>query len=231
VNAPADAAPDELRVSLDAKARVKIGPFSRGGKSRIAVQAVDHDFQAQETVTPVGLLLPATDELCIYHVTSRVTSDCLVDRLEQWWATVRARFAHITTLVLNLDNGPETHSHRTQFMFRLVQFVQRSGVAVRLAYYPPYHSKYNPIERCWGILEMHWNGTLLDSREAVCQFTASMTWKGVHPVVELVTTTYQTGATLTKEAMAAVESQFTRLPHLGKWFIDIPPHPSQVWET
>jgi len=83
--------------------------------------------------------------------------------------------------VLNLDNGPESHSHRTQFMFRLVQFVQRTGVAVRLAYYPPYHSKYNPIERCWGILEMHWNGALLDSREAVCRFTASMTWKGSPP--------------------------------------------------
>lgn len=231
VNAQADAAPDALRVSLDAKATVKIGPFSRRGTSRVAVQAADHDFQPQETVTPVGFFLPATDELFIYHVTSKVTSDCLVDRLEQWWESVRARFAHIHTLVLNLDNGPENHSHRTQFMFRLVQVVQRSGVAVRLAYYPPYHSKYNPVERCWGILEMHWNGALLDSREAVCQFTASMTWKGAHPAVDLVTTTYQTGVTLTKEAMAAVETQLMRLPHLGKWFIDIPSHPPHMWEA
>jgi DDE family transposase len=230
VNAQADAAPEELRVSLDAKATVKIGPFARGGKSRVAVQAADHDFQPQETVTPVGLFLPATDELFIYHVTSKVTSDCLVDRLEQWWDTVRERFAHIHTLVLNLDNGPETHSHRTQFMFRLVQFVQRSGVAVRLAYYPPYHSKYNPIERCWGILEMHWNGALLDSRVAVCGFTQSMTWKGTHPVVELVTTPYHSGVTLTKKAMAAVEAHLTRLPHLGKYFIDIPAHPPYIWE-
>jgi Rhodopirellula transposase DDE domain len=231
VNAQADAAPDELRVSLDAKATVKIGPFSRRGTSRVAVQAADHDFAPQETVTPVGLFLPATDELFIYHVTSKVTSDCLVDRLEQWWASVRDRFAPIKTLVLNRDNGPESHSHRTQFMVRLVQFAQRTGVAVRLAYYPPYHSKYNPIERCWGILEMHGNGALLDSREAVCGFTASMTWKGAHPVVELVTTTYHSGVTLTKEAMAAVEAQFTRLPHLTKYFIDIPSSPPQVRET
>jgi hypothetical protein len=222
VNAQADAAPDALRISLDAKATIKIGPFSRHGRSRVAVEAADHDFQPQETLTPVGFFLPATDELFIYHVTSVVTSDCLVDRLEQWWATVRGRFAHIKTLVLNLDNGPENHSHRTQFMFRLVQFVQQTGVAVRLAYYPPYHSKYNPIERCWGILELHWNGALLDSREAVCHFTTSMTWKGAHPVVAVVTTAYQKGVTLTKEAMAAVEAQLTRLPHLPKWFIDIP---------
>jgi transposase len=35
------------------------------------------------------------------------------------------------------------------------------------AYYPPYHGKYNAIERCWGILELHWNGALLDSLDAV----------------------------------------------------------------
>ena len=61
---------------------------------------------------------------------------------------------------------------------------------VRLAYYPPYHSKYNPLERCWGILENYWHGVLLDSIEAVVAYARTMTWNGVHPVVELVTTTY-----------------------------------------
>jgi hypothetical protein len=231
VNADADAAPDTLRVSMDAKATVKIGPFARGGKSRVATAAADHDFQPEATVTPVGLFLPQTDELFIYHVTSKVTSDCLVDRLEQWWEGVRSRFAHITTLVLNLDNGPENHSHRTQFMARLVAFVQRYRVSVRLAYYPPYHSKYNPVERCWGILEHHWNGALLDSLDAVCGFTASMTWRGAHPLVELVTTAYATGVTLTKDAMADVEAQLVRLRHLDKWFIDIPCVLADTWDA
>jgi len=231
VNAQADAAPDTLRVSIDAKATVKIGPFARGGKGRVAVKAADHDFQAEATVTPVGLFLPQTDDLFIYHVTSKVTSDCLVDRLEQWWEAHQARVAHVTTLVLNLDNGPESHSHRTQFMARLVAFVQRARVSVRLAYDPPYHSKYNPIERCWGILETHWNGALRDSLEAVCGFTASMTWKDVHPLVEVVTTTYATGVTLTKEAMAAVEARVTRLPSLDKWCVDMPYAPGDLWDA
>ena len=76
-------------------------------------------------MTPVGIFLPTLDELFVYGVTSKVTSDCLVDRLAQWWETVRERFAHITTLVINLDNGPENHSRRTQFMQRLVDFVQQ----------------------------------------------------------------------------------------------------------
>ena len=213
-------------MSVDTKATVKVGPFSRGGKSRVPVQAADHDFQPEATVTPVGLFLPEYDELYLYGVTSRVTSDCLVDRLEAWWATVRERFAHITTLVLNLDNGPENHSRRTQFMGRLVAFTLATGLTVRLAYYPPYHSKYNPIERCWGILETHWNGALLDSVEAVLGFAGTMRWKGKTPVVQVVTTTYQTGVALTKEAMAEVEKQLARLVGLEKWFVDIvPPSP------
>jgi transposase len=208
---------------MDAKATVKVGPFARGGKSRVPTAAADHDFQPSATLTPVGIFLPASDELFLYGVTSKVTSDCLVDRLVQWWEQVRPRFSHITTLVINLDNGPENHSRRTQFMQRLVEFVQQYGLTVRLAYYPPYHSKYNPIERCWGILENHWNGALLDTIETVLHFATTMTWNGVHPVVELVTTTYHSGVKLTKDAMEVVETQLTRASELGKWFIDIAP--------
>jgi transposase len=231
VNQAADAADDVFRISMDAKATVKVGPFTRGGKSRVQVDAADHDFQPAGTVTPVGIFLPASDELFLYAVRSKVTSDCLVDRLAQWWEAVRERFGHITTLVINLDTGPENHSRRTQFMHRLVAFVQHYHVRVRLAYYPPYHSKYNAIERCWGILENHWNGTLLDAVETILQFAGSMTWKGNHPVVELVTTTYQTGVKLTKEAMAVVEAQIERLPHLEKWFVDIVYPPPTVRDT
>jgi transposase len=231
MNHIADAADDVLRLSMDAKAIVKVGPFARGGKSRIQVDAADHDFQPLATVTPVGIFLPTLDELFVYGVTSKVTSDCLVDRLAQWWEAVRERFAHITTLVINVDNGPENHSRRTQFMQRMVKFVQQYRVTVRLAYYPPYHSKYNPIERCWGILENHWNGTLLDSIDTVLQCARTMTWNGKHPIVELVTTTYQTGVKLTQEAMETIEAQIERLPALGKWFVDIVPPSMAIRDT
>jgi len=220
-NEEADEASHVLRISMDAKATVKVGPFSRGGKSRVATSAADHDFGSAATVTPIGIFLPSSDELFVYGVTSKVTSDCLVDRLVDWWESVKERFAHITTLLINLDNGPESHSRRTQFMQRLVEFAQRSHLTIRLASYPPYHSKYNPIERCWGILEQHWNGALLDSLEAVIGYARTMTWKGKHPLVALVTTTYQTGVKLTKKAMQVVETQLQRLPHLDKWFVDI----------
>jgi hypothetical protein len=221
INHDADTQEEVLRLSVDAKATVKVGPFSRGGKSRTHVEAADHDFRPESTMTPVGLFLPTWDELFLYGVTSKVTSDCLVDCLVQWWESVRKRFAHITTLVVNLDNGPENHSRRTQFMYRMVEFVRQYRLNVRLAYYPPYHSKYNPVERCWGILENHWNGALLDSINTVLEYARTMTWNGNHPVVKLVTTSYQTGVKLTNDAMARVEAQIQRRPHLGKWFVDI----------
>ena len=58
-----------------------------------------------------------------------------------------------------------------------------------------------------------------------------MTWRGKCPVVERVTTTYQTGVKLTKEAMKMVETQIQRLPGLDKWFVDIVPTPSVLQAT
>ena len=112
----------------------------------------------------------------------------------------------------------------------MVEFEQSSQLVIKLIYYPPYHSKYNPIERCWGILENHWNGALLDSVEAVLAYARTMTWKGLNPTVELVTKTYHSGVKLTQEAMNKIEKQIERLPGLEKWFVDIRP-PHTVWDT
>jgi hypothetical protein len=212
-----------LRVSLDAKATVKIGLFSRGGRSRQAVAAWDHDFKPEVTLTPFGLLLPHSQELFLYLTTSKVTSDFIVDTLQDWWQRVSTRFPFVQTLQLDLDNGPETHSRRTQFVYRLIQFAQTTGLTLELAYYPPYHSKYNPIERCWAGLENHWNGTLLDSVETVVRFAQSLKWCGNHPFVRLVTQAYATGVKLTKQAMSACEERIDRLPSLRKWFVTICP--------
>jgi hypothetical protein len=176
-------------MSVDATATGKVGPFARGGKSRAKTPGADHDCKPEAMVTPVGIFVPTSDEVFLYGVLSTVTSDCLADCLTQWWASVRERLSHLNTLVLNLDNGPANHSRRTQFMQRIVDFVRHDRLHVRLASDPPSHSKYNPIERCWGMLENHWHGALLDAIETVLASAQTMTWKGMKPMVELVTTT------------------------------------------
>jgi hypothetical protein len=227
VNPQADEAEDTLRLSLDAKARVNVGPFSRRGKSRIKTEAADHDFKPEATLTPFGIFAPEHDDLTLYMTPSKVTSDFIVDRLGDWWEFNRVRFPEVTKLVLNLDNGPENHSRRTQFLKRMVGFAREHRLDIELAYYPPYHSKYNPIERCWGILELHWNGALLDSVEAVLGYAETMSWKGGHPEIVLVEESYSKGVRLGREEMEALEATITRLPTLEKWFVSIPGRPKE----
>jgi hypothetical protein len=227
VNPEADRADDILRISIDAKATVPIGPFSRRGYSRTRTKGADHDFKPEAKLTPFGIFVPQTDDLWFYMACSRITSDFIVDRLEQWWQEVRLQYLRVRTLVINLDNGPENHSRRTQFLKRIVAFARKYQLRVHLAYYPPYHSKYNPIERCWGILELHWNGSLLDSVDAVLGYAETMRWKGGHPEVVLVEAEYHTGVKLSGEEMEALEAVVSRLPSLEKWFVSIPGRPKK----
>ena len=162
------------------------------------------------------------DDLSLFMAGSPVTADFIADRLEQWWTANRERFPKVTKLVLNLDNGPENHSRRTQFLKRMVAFAHESRLDIELAYYPPYHSKYNPIERCWGILELHWDGALLDSVEAVLGYAGTMTWKGNHPEVVLIEEAYSKGVKLSQKEMKELESEVVRLPTLEKWFVSLP---------
>lgn len=154
---------------------------------------------------------------------SRETSDFIADGLDQWWSERQAAHPGVKRLHIELDNGPEVASCRTQFMKRLVEFVDRHAVAVELVYLPPYHSKYNLIERCWGILEQHWNGALLSSVAVVLLWAATMTWRKLHPIVHQVTKTYERGVTLTKAQFRPVAIRLTRSPTLPKWSLTIQP--------
>jgi hypothetical protein len=155
---------------------------------------------------------------------SAKTSDFIVDELQAWWERLAVQQREgISLLQIKADNGPESSGRRTQFLHRMVQFADTIGKPIQLLYYPPYHSKYNPIERCWGILEQHWNGTKLTDAETMFQWAKTMTWKGLHPVVQLSRTIYEKGVSLTKEAMQAVEARLLRNPQLPKWDILISP--------
>jgi hypothetical protein len=226
LNQAADADESVLRISWDAKAPVLLGRFARGGLSRVEVKALDHDFAtAAPKVTPFGIYLPKQGELYLYFTSSKVTSDFMVDCLCDLWTTLRHRFPQVRTLVINQDNGPENHTRRTQFMHRLTHFVDTFHIAVQLACYPPYHSKYNPVERVWGFLEKHWNGSLLDSLDTLLNFARSFTFRTQSPIVQFVTRLYQTGVKLTQNQMALLEHRFWRWPGLEKWFVLISPLP------
>ncbi|MDC3237499.1 hypothetical protein OAT93_02060 [bacterium] len=82
-----------------------------------------------------------------------------------------------------------------------INFAIKYEVSISLIYYPPYHSKYNPVERAWGVLENYWKGQLLDKAEKVIGLARTMTYNGINPVVKFINQTYEKGVKLTKNTM------------------------------
>ncbi len=198
--------------------------MKRGGKTRGENQASDHDMGCKEKYIPCGIVDEDTGALHISFGSSYKTSDFIVDTVQEWWESLTCVQQQDTQQIqLKVDNGPESSGVRTQFLKRMVELADTIGKPIHLLYYPPYHSKYNPIERCWGVLEHHWNGTKLLNVETMLAWAQSMTWKGLHPIVRLNQKVYQKGISLTKSAMQAIESRLERNPLLPKWDILIQP--------
>ena len=219
--------PETLEISVDTKAKVNEGDYARGEKSRTgadgkAAQGLDHDPPPKRKWTPLGILMLATGMLTIIFGTQE-TSDFWVDGLKLWWLHVKDGLRSIRRLVIYLDNGPNNSGSRTQFLKRMIEFADWSGLEIRLVYYPPYHSKYNPIERCWSILEQKWGGTLLNCLKVILQEALRMTWCGRHPTLKRLHGEYPDGVRLTKKDMQPYEARLERSQALPKYDITIRP--------
>jgi hypothetical protein len=160
----------------------------------------------------------------------RETSDFWADTLMLWWQQAHLEYGHIRRLVIYLDNGPKNAGTRTQWLKRLIEFADWSGLEIRLVYYPPYHSKYNPIERCWSSLEKKWGGTLLNSLPVILEQARRMTWQGKQPLVQCLDGDYPEGVRLSKKEMKPYEARLERSGTLPKYDITIKPktHKRQV---
>ena len=124
--------------------------------------------------------------------------------------------------MINADNGPENSGSRTQWLKRLVEFSAANSVTVQLACYPPYHSKYNPVERVFGVLENYWSGDPLLTIDHALGMARNMTYKGVHPISSLHRGGTK-GIKVDKTGMKILSPALKRLEGLEKWFVKITP--------
>ena len=134
VNADADLEPDTIRISLDTKATIHVGDYSRGGKSRCTkpVKALDHEMMPKEKLVPGGILETASGKAFSFFTESNKTSDFIVDGIELWWNTRKDDLGTVRRLVINMDNGPECSGRRTQFLERMVEFPIRAALKYAL---------------------------------------------------------------------------------------------------
>lgn len=214
-----------MRISIDTKATVNVGDYSRHGRSRglEPVQALDHDMQPKVKLIPGGILEPVEGRAFLFFTESYKTSDFIVDGLMLWWLSRKDDLGHIKRLVINMDNGPECSGRRSQFLQRMLEFVNTTQLAVHLVYYPPYHSKYNAIERYWAGLEKSWNGYLLSTVNIILNRAANFVWKGIRAAVHMLNGVYEKGITVTGQAKEDLELQLNRLEKLPYYDIKIYP--------
>lgn len=150
-------------------------------------------------------------------------SDFWGDCMKLWWTHVRSRCRGIRRLVIYLDNGPKNSGVTRKFLRRMVEFADWSGLEIRLVYYPPYHSKYNPVERCWSSLQKKWNGVLLTCWEVVHACARRMTWKSHHPEVHRLDEEYTADIPVTNRDMTLLNARLERSKSLPKYDITIRP--------
>lgn len=125
--------------------------------------------------------------------------------------------------MIELDGGSAIRSNRTQFIKRMVEFSLACNRKIRLIYYPPYHSKYNTIERCWACLENYWNGAVLDTVETALNWASNMTWKGIKPIIQFMEGNYPKGIKPSAEELQYHRQYWHPLPTLPSWDITIIP--------
>ena len=138
-------------LSVDAKKKELLGNFYREGKlyAQQPIEVFDHDFPgaAVGAVYPHGIYDLGRNCGHINLGTSHETSEFACDSIAQWWENYgRAQYPQATKLLLLCDGGGSNSASRYVFKEELQKLADRLGLEIRVAHYPPYCSKYNPIE-------------------------------------------------------------------------------------
>ena len=138
-------------ISMDTKKKEHLGNLFRRGRAWAngPNSAPDHDFlrYAKGILIPHGLYDVQRN---VGHVTlgfSHDTSQFACDSFLLWWRRYGGRaYPDATSILLLCDGGGSNGSRHYIFKEDLQKLVNKIGLPIRVAHYPPYCSKYNPIE-------------------------------------------------------------------------------------
>ena len=187
-------------LSMDTKKKELIGNFYRNGKlyALRTVQTLDHDFPsaAQGVVIPHGLYDLKRNHGHINLGISHDTSQFACDSALRWWQRHgRVHYPHSKSLLLLCDGGGSNASNRYVFKAALPNLANRIGIEIRVAHYPPYQSKYNPIEhRLFPHVTRACQGVVFVSVELVKELMErTKTKTGLWVTVDIIEMMYATG--------------------------------------
>jgi hypothetical protein len=188
--------PDPI-VSMDTKHKEFLGLLFREGRlyTQKAKKALDHDFPSAAfgVIYPHGFYDIKRNvghlNLGLSHDTSRFACESLV----LWWETQgHPAYPNARCILLLCDGGGSNASKRYVFKYHLERAANRIGLEIRVVHYPPYCSKYNPIEHCFfPHVTRACQGLLLTSTEITCQaMSRTSTKQGLKTTVHVLAGDY-----------------------------------------
>jgi hypothetical protein len=205
-------------MSMDTKKKEYLGNFYRDGHLYTLEQLLtyDHDFTsfAQGVIIPHALYDLKQNVGYINLGTSKETSEFACDCLRNWWYDQgQYDYPQATSILLLCDGGGSNSSRHYIFKQDLQQLVDEIGIDIRIAHYPPYTSKYNPVEhRLFPHITRACQGVVFTSIELVKELIEkTRTSTGLSVIVKIIDKVYETGRKVVdgfKETMRIVFDDF-----------------------
>lgn len=210
-------------LSMDSKKKEELGSLYRNGVvlTEQALESYDHDFKSLSSgkIIPHGLHDVVRNQAFINIGVSKDTAEFVLDCLLKWWEQVgKIQYANKNKLLILCDGGGSNSSRHYVFKEAMQAFANRTGLEIRIAHYPPYCSKYNPIEhRLFPHVTRALSGILLDKVDTVKTLIEqrAKTKTGLKVVTNIINKVYLTGKKASKEFLENMTTIFD--PFLPKW--------------
>lgn len=193
-------------ISIDTKKKELIGDFAREGHThtQAPVETLDHDFPSagQGKLIPHGIYDVARNEGTIHLNTSHDTSELCCDSIALWWQQQGRHHYPLTKRLLILcDGGGSNAANRHVFKEAVQALAECLGLEIRIAHYPPYCSKHNPIEhRLFPHITRACQGVVFHTLDIAKQFMEkAKTTTGLKVTVDILTGIYETGKKCTTD--------------------------------
>jgi transposase len=217
-------------ISVDTKKKELIGNLSRNGKiyTTETIEVYDHDFPslAEGVAVPHTIYDTVQNKAYVTIGTSRDTSEFACDSIRQWWNNHgKLIYLAATSILMLMDGGGSNSSRHYIFKQDLQALADELGIEIRVAHYPPYTSKWNPVEhRVFPHITRAMQGMVLTSHELTKELIETTTTKaGLSVVAYILNKVY-----LTKRKVAAGFKESMRILFddiLGRWnYVATPKH-------
>lgn len=208
--------------SMDTKAKEHLGALYRKGRVRCSspFEAFDHDFPswADGVVIPHGIYDRRANLGHLNLGLSHDTSEFACDSFRWFWNRIgKQRYPDATSILLACDGGGSNSATKYIFKYDLQQLSEAIGVEIRVAHYPPYCSKYNPIERrFFPHVGRACSGMLFDTLARVVDLMRrTSTRTGLKATVNVIRRVYETKRNATKQMKEQLRIQYDNF--LSRW--------------